>query len=134
MAPQIGQPHDVGLGETANENPHTAQAVRILTRLEDYCSTKFFVSGAVDEFVTNHMHLFFERESHERPLDCHAKFLDYQKLIDRLLSEFVQEEAVPTEEIAGFCKLLVEACDDSPTPLMCVDYILAALDYVKSNS
>eukprot|EP00397_Hematodinium_sp_SG-2012_P067735 GEMP01106342.1.p1 GENE.GEMP01106342.1~~GEMP01106342.1.p1 ORF type:complete len:105 (+),score=21.04 GEMP01106342.1:157-471(+) len=76
------------------------------------------------------MHLFFERESHERPLDCHAKFLDYQKLIDRLLSEFVQEEAVPTEEIAGFCKLLVEACDDSPTPLMCVDYILAALDYV----
>merc|ERR1712112_416949 len=110
--------------DAESSNPN--QTAVFLSRLEEYCSTKFFVNGALEEFVSTHAHLF---DSVQKTSECQEKFTDYQELIERLLTDFVQEHQVSTKDVAYFCKLLVEDCEDLPTPLNCVDYILASLDY-----
>jgi hypothetical protein len=86
------------------------------------------LSGAVDGFLSAHEHLFSPRESDERPLECHDTFLEYRSLIEGLLEDFQQERELSIDEVTEFCQLLANSCEP-PTPLLCVDYILAAIEY-----
>jgi len=67
---------------------------------------------------------FEEREDH--PIEYHLKYKEYCSMIELQLEQFLVAKGLTQSDLMEYCELMREY---DTTILLCVDYLLASLEY-----
>ena len=101
-------------------------------KLEDFCSSGEFTT-LLGNFANDHAGLF-QFEAEEQSLECYQLFLTFKAMVDERLEVFIASQppmpdgtAITSEIIMAS---LVRINDIDPGILSCIDYLMAAADYL----
>ena len=96
----------------------------VLDALEDFFSEPDFTS-AINDFACMHAPTIVPlAEGEEHPIAYHAAFLEYQKLVEVNVETFLADNGYVENDI------IVAALQAPPGVHTCIDYLMAATDYM----
>eukprot|EP00347_Sterkiella_histriomuscorum_P017421 403349437 len=99
--------------------------IELVGKLEDFCSSGEFTQ-LMQEFGENHCMSFEGTE--EQNIECYQIYKEYCKLLDSKLDEFLLKEGIVADDMYKSCQRVQQMDSQS---LMCLDWILASLDYIE---
>lgn len=103
----------------------TERCIRVLGIMEEECTDPAFLTK-ISDFASKHATSFDDREE-DHPIQWMASWNEYRELVERCLEEVMRREGISPEELASFCEYIAE---EDPQALVCVDYLLASVDYL----
>lgn len=125
IAPEFQEHVHVLEEEDANEFLDQDRCIHVLGLVEEACTDPGFLTE-ISDFAAKHASRFDDRED-DHPIPWTISWNEYRELVEHRLERLMEKERISSAELASFCEYVADA---EPHALVCVDYLLACVDYL----